>query len=124
MPPYYVKFAEPVYPELQNTVEKDWSFKVKNYEATEAKISELKEKKIDISPSDFEWVIDCFEKTAINDRLQSIGYLISKFRERVQDPGVQSRVSDKTMTDIYHQVWKDQREKRANRSFLRMFWSY
>ena len=88
VPPYYVKYAEPVYPELQNTVEKDWSFKVKNYEATEAKIQELKEKKIDISPSDFEWVIDCFEKTAINDRLQSDTYLISMFRKRVCDAGV------------------------------------
>jgi len=50
--------------------------------------------------------------------------LITKFRERVSDPGVQSRVSDKIMEDIYDQVWKAQREKRANRSFLRMFWSY
>lgn len=28
------------------------------------------------------------------------------------------------MKDIYHTVWKNQREKRANRSFLRKFWSY
>lgn len=37
------------------------------YEITEEKIKELKEKNIPISPFDYEWVIDIFEKTAIND---------------------------------------------------------
>ena len=75
--------------------------------------------------------------------LQSIGYLISKFqilikrfRERVQDWILAFKVkvgrvseADKTMTDIYHQVWslvwkriraegKDQREKRASEQIV------
>jgi len=36
------------------------------YEITEEKIQELEEKNIIISPSDYEWVVDCFEKTALN----------------------------------------------------------
>ena len=39
------------------------------------------------------------------------------------DNGVQQRVTDQIMKDIWY-VWKNQREKRSNRSFLRQFWSY
>jgi hypothetical protein len=48
-------------------VEKCWSFSKKTYEITEEKINELRQHDIDISPSDYEWVIDIFEKLAIND---------------------------------------------------------
>lgn len=41
MPDYYVRYFDPVNEEQQNTVEKDWSFKKKNYEITEEKINEL-----------------------------------------------------------------------------------
>lgn len=67
VPDYYVKYIEPVNNENQNTIEKWWTFKKKQYEITEEKIKELKIHNIDISPSDYEWVIDNFEKTAIND---------------------------------------------------------
>ena len=38
VPDYYVRHFDPVNDENQNTVEKDWSFKKKNYEITEEKI--------------------------------------------------------------------------------------
>lgn len=78
---------------------------------------------IQITPSDYEWVIDHFEKTAINDQQQSKNYLIKKFRERAPED-VNKRVDDKVMIQIYDNCWKSQREKRCNRSFIRMFWLY
>jgi hypothetical protein len=62
-----VKFVEPVYEEEQNTTEKTWSFGTKVFEIQEEKIKELIQYDIQISPSDYEWVVDIFEKTAIND---------------------------------------------------------
>jgi len=67
IPDSYVKHIEPVYLEEQNTVEKNWSFTIKDYEVTEEKIAQCKNLGIQISPSDFEWVVDIWEKTAIND---------------------------------------------------------
>ena len=52
------------------------------YEISEEKRKQCRDLKLDISPSDFEWVIDIFEKTAINDKRQDKNYLIEKFRER------------------------------------------
>jgi hypothetical protein len=49
-----------------------------------------------VTPSDYEWVIDHFEKTAINDQQQSKNYLIKKFRERAPED-VSKRVDDKVM---------------------------
>ena len=68
IPPHYVKHIDPLYDETQNTDEKNWSFKNKLYEINEQCIELLKQHRIDISPNDCEWVIDCFEKTAINDK--------------------------------------------------------
>ena len=48
-------------------MENNWSFKKKNYEINEQKVQELVSHNIKISPNDYEWVIDHFEKTAIND---------------------------------------------------------
>ena len=121
VPDHYVKYIEPVNNENQNTIEKWWTFTKKQYEITEEKIKELKNHNIDISPNDYEWVIDNFEKTAINDERQSIQYLIEKFRERVI-PEVSARVSDDQMQKIYSLLWKSQREQRLNRSYLRDFW--
>lgn len=68
IPNHYVKYIDPTNAETQNTEEKNWTFDKKLYEITETTIENLKKFKIDISPSDCEWVIDCFEKTAINDK--------------------------------------------------------
>ena len=68
IPDHYVKYIEPVNSETQNTVEKCWSCQEKLYEISEEKKNQCKELKIDVSPSDFEWVIDIWEKTAINDQ--------------------------------------------------------
>jgi hypothetical protein len=38
---HYARFIEPVYDDEQNTVEKFWSYSVKNYEITEDKKAEL-----------------------------------------------------------------------------------
>ena len=121
VPDYYIRHFDKVNDELQNTVENNWSFKKKNYEINEHKVQELVTHNIKISPSDYEWVIDHFEKTAINDGQQSAPVLIEKLRER----GPQHL---KTLgADILNQIWKmwkDQREYRCNRSFIRMFWWY
>lgn len=68
IPNHYVKYIDPSNSESQNTEEKNWTYDKKLYEITETTIENLKKHKIDISPSDCEWVIDCFEKTAINDK--------------------------------------------------------
>lgn len=80
IPNHYVKHIDNCNSENQNTEEKNWTFDKKLYEITETTIEALKKHKIDISPSDCEWVIDCFEKTAINDKRQSKDVLVSKFR--------------------------------------------
>lgn len=82
VPDYYIRHFDKVNDEFQNTVENNWSFKKKNYEINEQKIEELMTNNIKISPNDYEWVIDHFEKTAINDQQQSAPVLIEKFRER------------------------------------------
>jgi hypothetical protein len=73
---HYVKYVEPVFEFKQETAEKFWCFDLKTYEFTEDKIKELKEFNIRISPSDYEWVIDIFEKTTINDQQCGIVFLI------------------------------------------------
>jgi len=107
--PHYIKYIEPVFKEEQNTLEKCWSFQTKVYEITELKKAELKQHNIPISPSDYEWVIDIFEKTAINDNQQSKKYLIESFRNRAP-PEVAARVTDRAMEQIYDYCWKGQRE--------------
>ena len=66
VPDFYIKYVEPTNDEKQNTVEKGWSFQEKMYECTQKKIQELREANIKITPNDCEWVIDNFEKSAIN----------------------------------------------------------
>jgi hypothetical protein len=68
IPAHYVKHIDNYNAEVQNTEEKNWTFEKKLYEITENTIDCLKKHQIDISPSDCEWVIDCFEKCAINDK--------------------------------------------------------
>tara|TARA_B110000285_G_scaffold68339_1_gene78526 strand:+ start:424 stop:813 length:390 start_codon:yes stop_codon:yes gene_type:complete len=68
VPDYYIRHFDRVNEEVQNTTEKNWSFQNKNYEINELKIEELISNQIKISPKDYEWVIDHFEKTAINDK--------------------------------------------------------
>ena len=123
VPDHYVKYIDPCNTEVQNTEEKNWTFDKKLYEITEVTIANLKKYKIDISPANCEWVIDCFEKTAINDKKQSKMILIQEFRKRVP-PEVSAKVSDEAMSQIFDYCWKTQREQRANRSFIRLFWCY
>jgi hypothetical protein len=33
-------------------------------------------------------------------------------------------IEPEVMHQIYHKCWKEQREKRCNRPFIRMFWCY
>ena len=41
MPDYYIRHFDKVNEEFQNTAEKNWSFKKKNYEINEQKIEQL-----------------------------------------------------------------------------------
>ena len=102
---HYIKFIEPVYDEEHNTFEQFWSFSKKIYEITEDKKRELIQHGIQVSPSDYEWVIDIFEKTAINDNQQSKRQLIDSFRRRAPQD-VSERVSNKVMELIYDNCWK------------------
>jgi hypothetical protein len=43
VPKNYIKYIEPVFEEEQNTIEKCWTFAIKDYEVTEEKIEELKQ---------------------------------------------------------------------------------
>jgi hypothetical protein len=123
IPEFYVHFKERVNGEAQKIEEKFWTFSEKMYEITEEKVEQLKEHSINLSPSDYEWVIDCFEKTAINDGTQYKPNLIEYFRSRMR-LDVQSRVTDQMMHQIYDICWKNQREYRSDRSFIREFWCY
>lgn len=76
VPDYYIHNIDKVNGETQKIDEKFWTFTKKMYEITEEKVQQLKENMINISPSDYEWVVDCFEKTAINDGQQSKRVLI------------------------------------------------
>lgn len=62
MPPYYIKFKEPVYEGFEN-----FSFNELNYEISEKDLRFLNSGVIDITPSDFERVIDVFEKIVAVD---------------------------------------------------------
>ena len=79
VPDYLIKHIEEINDEIQNIVEKNWTFRKKMYEATEEKIALLIEKGIDISPDMFEWIFDHCEKTAINDGQQSKQALWDRF---------------------------------------------
>jgi len=50
------------------------------------KIKQLKDLGIKVTPNVFEWIVDIFEKTAINDApKQSLEYLTEKFKERAPE---------------------------------------
>ena len=107
VPDHYVKYIEPVTEssEKQNTVEKYWTYKEKMYQITEEKILQLKEHKIDISPSDYEWVIDIWEKAAINEGQQNKPYIFKRFREKAPQD-VAARVKNETLDQIFDITWK------------------
>ncbi|MEC8428564.1 MAG: hypothetical protein VXZ35_09065 [Pseudomonadota bacterium] len=124
VPDFYIKYVEPTNSEIQKTDEKGWSFKEKMYECTQKKIQELRDANIKITPNDFEWVIDFYEKCAVNkEKSLTPTYLINLFKEKCPDEQVKQRVSDDVMKKVYD-IWKTQREKRSNRSFIRFFWHY
>lgn len=93
VPPYYIHHIDRVNEEVQKTEEKFWTFKKKIYETTEQAIQDLKHKQINISPSDYEWVIDCFEKNTINKEPIAVACCINSFRRRAPED-VQKRVED------------------------------
>ena len=85
VPEFYVHHKDKVNSTQQTTEEKFWTFEDKMYEITEEKVEQLKEHKINITPSDFEWVVDCFEKTAINDGTQYLPKLKEYFKQRMPE---------------------------------------
>ena len=75
-----------------NTIEKCWSFNERIYEFPEDKKPELLKHGINISPNDYAWVIDIFEKTAIND--SKVGKeVLADFFEKRAPPEVAKRVT-------------------------------
>lgn len=64
LPNHYIKFKEPVYQGYEN-----FSFNELNYEITEKDLKFLETGIVDITPSDFERVIDVFEKIVTLDSI-------------------------------------------------------
>lgn len=118
MPACYIKNKEAVYEGYEN-----FSFKENNYEMTQKDIKFLETSKangqLTMSHSDFEKVIDVFEKCVFLGESQSKDHLVSRFQEIV--PEYAQRISKQSLEYIYQNYWKDEREKRK-RSFMRMFW--
>lgn len=75
---------------------------------------------MNLTPQDFEKVVDVFEKFVFLGESQSRENLVSKFLEKVPKD-VATRIPRETLEYIYQRYWKDEREKRK-RSFLRKFW--
>lgn len=118
IPDHYIKFIEPVNEEMQRTHEKNWSFKTKNYEITENRIKQLREYNVKITPSNYEWLIDTFEKLAINDNMHAKETLKRAFRTRMPQE-IECQIGDEIIDQVYDPLWKLDREKRKNRSFIR-----
>ena len=85
IPAHYIHHIDRVNEEDQKSEEKFWTFKKKIFEVTEAEIQELKDKEINISPNDYEWIIDCFEKTTINKESIGVDNCIKSFISRVPE---------------------------------------
>ena len=124
VPGYYMKYVEPVYKDVQKTVEKCWSYNVTSYEISQQMIDLLEKNKVNISHKDAEILIDTWEKVAIDEKKQSKVYLKEAF-ERIHkksNPRLVERVTDDAMNKIFDHCWKNTREHRKNRSYIRMFW--
>ena len=67
VPSHYIKHAETVLGDNQNTVEKNWSYYTPLYEITDEMQGKLRDAKVDMHPDDAALVIDCWEKVAVND---------------------------------------------------------
>lgn len=92
MPAHYIKFKEPVYEGYEN-----FSFNELNYEIAEKDLKFLSSGLIDITPADFEKVIDVFEKIVVLDSNQSLMHLTSRFY-------------DKAPVEFRHKIKKEQLE--------------
>lgn len=70
-------------------------------------IKKIRENNIDISPDDLEWVIDCWEKVAVNEGKQGKLHLRNRFKEIHSDKiGLLKRVTDSAMDNIFDKCWK------------------
>lgn len=66
VPSHYIKHAETVLPENQNTIEKNWSYYTQLYEITDDMRGKLRDAKVEMHPDDAAIVIDCWEKVAVD----------------------------------------------------------
>ena len=83
----------------------------------------LEKNNVDISREDAELLIDTWEKVAIDEKQQSKDYLKKAFKRiHAMNPKLVQRVSDIAMEKIYDHCWKNTREDRKNRSYIRQFW--
>lgn len=78
MPSHYIKFKETVYEGYEN-----FSFVDNNYEISEKDLRFLENSAgLELSASDFEKVIDVFEKIVVLDANQSLQHLLVRFYEK------------------------------------------
>jgi hypothetical protein len=117
LPKPYIKCMDKVYEGFEN-----FSFADLNYEIMQKDLAFLRSSAgtLQITPHDFEKVIDVFEKIVFLGESQSKDHLVSRFGD-VAPPEYVERIPKQSLEYIYQKYWKDEREKRK-RSFLRMFW--
>ena len=136
VPSHYIKHAETVLGENQNTVEKNWSYYTPLYEITDEMQGKLRDAKVDMHLDDAALVIDCWEKVAVNDLVvenkvlplrDNKAHCISRFRaihsKRMRGDDLDDRVTEAACARLW-EVWLETRESRKHRSLIRMFWVY
>lgn len=95
MPAAFVKFREPVYEGNE-----PFSFDTVDYEIKDRDLKFLSLANLDISHTDFEKVIDVFEKIVARDANQSLQHLMTKFYEKVSKEQTQ-RINKSMLEVIY-----------------------
>ena len=99
MPNFYIKYKENVYEGYEN-----FSYNENNYEVMQKDIKFLSisssHNLLQLPESDFEKVIDIFEKIVFAEQRQSKDYLVQRFSE-VAPKDLQDRVPKATLEFIY-----------------------
>lgn len=76
-PAHYIKYKEPVYEGYEN-----FTFSELNYEISEKDLKFLETSGLECSVSDFERIIDVFEKIVVLDQQQSLQHILVRFYEK------------------------------------------
>lgn len=99
MPAHYIKNREPVYEGFES-----FTFSENNYELTEKDIAFFNSGQLEgLHLQDLERVIDIFEKIVMQDSIQSLVHLQSRFFEKAPQD-IRNRVKKEHLEIIYQKV--------------------